>query len=574
MSRMISYAQNFEDVILERIFKDQSDGFYVDIGACHPIYDSVTHHFYLKGWQGVNLEPQPVLFDELTAVRPRDINLRCCAGQQAGQLSLAITKDIGTSTLDPELAEVYRREQAVVEEISVSVVTLNQVWDEHVGTRQVDFLKIDVEGFEKNVLLGADFEKVAPALIVIEATRPNSDRLCHEQWESLLLGHYVFFYFDGLNRFYQRKGLALPGCSNTVAPNVFDQFKTYPQILLERANARLHEERLELTRQLQGAQGQVVDKEVALAAAADAYQDLQLSFQVKADELQCAQTLLQGEEIARTGSARERLPATESPERAGQCLLEEFNGALLTEREDLREQLQIAFSHLADKEQALADAATAYQSLQAAYQIKEDELRKVLGAWRRENIAQSALGSDHAADALEPGVASLPSLLEQFNALLLDEREALREQLKLAHVQSLGKEQALLDAADAYQALAGVVQAKEAELQHAQELLGRKEEELLDASQTCQRLMSAHELQYSDLSNLLQQHSLGIREANSAYESLQNEMYRKDTALAEAAQAHSCLQEAFDEKLKELETLHATLAARSWSAVGEVKESH
>jgi len=62
---MISYAQNFEDVILERIFKDKESGFYVDIGACHPVYDSVTYHFYLKGWSGINVEPQPGLFPSL-----------------------------------------------------------------------------------------------------------------------------------------------------------------------------------------------------------------------------------------------------------------------------------------------------------------------------------------------------------------------------------------------------------------------------------------------------------------------------------------------------------------------------
>jgi uncharacterized membrane protein len=54
---ILSYAQNGEDVVLSRAFADQEFGFYVDVGACHPVEDSVTLHFYERGWQGVNVEP-------------------------------------------------------------------------------------------------------------------------------------------------------------------------------------------------------------------------------------------------------------------------------------------------------------------------------------------------------------------------------------------------------------------------------------------------------------------------------------------------------------------------------------
>src|SRR5262245_39670575 len=72
---MISYAQNHEDVLLRRAFADQKEGFYVDIGANHPVNLSITKHFYDSGWSGVNIEPLPCIFELLQSGRPRDINL-------------------------------------------------------------------------------------------------------------------------------------------------------------------------------------------------------------------------------------------------------------------------------------------------------------------------------------------------------------------------------------------------------------------------------------------------------------------------------------------------------------------
>ena len=54
---MVSYAQNHEDVLLRRVFPDEPNGFYIDVGANDPVRDSVTKHFYDRGWHGINIEP-------------------------------------------------------------------------------------------------------------------------------------------------------------------------------------------------------------------------------------------------------------------------------------------------------------------------------------------------------------------------------------------------------------------------------------------------------------------------------------------------------------------------------------
>ena len=71
----ISYAQNNEDVILNRVFKNVDKGFYIDVGAQHPEIDSVTKSFYDKGWHGINIEPSREWYELLEEQRKRDVNL-------------------------------------------------------------------------------------------------------------------------------------------------------------------------------------------------------------------------------------------------------------------------------------------------------------------------------------------------------------------------------------------------------------------------------------------------------------------------------------------------------------------
>ena len=81
---MISYAQNFEDVVLNRVFHDVPVGRYIDVGAYDPVQDSVTKHFYDRGWSGVNVEPVQRFHAAFEKQRPRDWNLNVVLGQSPG----------------------------------------------------------------------------------------------------------------------------------------------------------------------------------------------------------------------------------------------------------------------------------------------------------------------------------------------------------------------------------------------------------------------------------------------------------------------------------------------------------
>jgi hypothetical protein len=110
---------------------------------------------------------------------------------------------------------------------SVPVTTLAHVCDRHVR-QTIDFLKIDVEGYEREVLEGADWSRFRPRIVVIEATRPSTSVPAHEEWEPILLAaDYLFAFFDGLNRYYVRAEDKHLIPTLGVPANVFDQYEIH-----------------------------------------------------------------------------------------------------------------------------------------------------------------------------------------------------------------------------------------------------------------------------------------------------------------------------------------------------------
>ncbi|MEJ1161574.1 FkbM family methyltransferase [Prosthecomicrobium sp. N25] len=221
----VSYAQNFEDVILNRLFADRETGTYVDVGASHPVIDSVTHAFYERGWSGLNIEPLPERIAELDYARPRDRNLRIAVAEAAGTATFhAFPKWHGLSTLDPEVAAAMRRWGDEAHPVEVTIRTLSEVLaEEKVGA--IDFLKIDVEGAEGRVLAGLDLTRWRPVVILIEATYPTTSEPSHHGWEPALLAcGYRFVLFDGLNRFYLREESSEFAGRFSLPPNVFDKY--------------------------------------------------------------------------------------------------------------------------------------------------------------------------------------------------------------------------------------------------------------------------------------------------------------------------------------------------------------
>jgi hypothetical protein len=117
-----SYAQNFEDVLLNRVLGDVDAGHYIDVGAADPVLDSVTKAFYDLGWSGINIDPLATNVARLSEQRPRDINLQLAAGAQEGKTTFHVVEDyLELSTMVPAVAGRYADAGRAVTEETVDV---------------------------------------------------------------------------------------------------------------------------------------------------------------------------------------------------------------------------------------------------------------------------------------------------------------------------------------------------------------------------------------------------------------------------------------------------------------------
>jgi FkbM family methyltransferase len=259
---VLTYAQNFEDVMLARLFGEQSSGFYIDIGAWHPTELSVTKYFYDLGWFGINVEPIRKQYELFAAERPRDVNLCFAVTDRKGSLRFyECTSSTELSTIDNARAEALAKERYKIISYDVDAVTPGEIFA-YSGGKIVDFLKIDVEGCEERILRSVDWQSFRPRVLVVEArTRLDQpsidwdyiDALRNwDAWEPLVLANgYVFAWDDGLNRFYLRHEDAHLARRLAVPPGVYDQLR-FPKVeRLVRENAEIRRDREQRDQEIQ-----------------------------------------------------------------------------------------------------------------------------------------------------------------------------------------------------------------------------------------------------------------------------------------------------------------------------------
>ncbi len=229
----ISYAQNGEDVILWRALKHVENGFYIDVGACDPDDLSITKAFYERGWNGVNIEPVREYYELCAKNRPRDKNIQVAVTARSGISRFTTVKGTGLSTT----VDVFATQAAdkgwdieVNDVISLSLADICAA----LSLREVHFLKIDVEGAERAVLEGADFEQVRPWIVVVEATAPLSTERSEHLWEHILLqAGYLRAFFDGLNLYYVAQEHSELIEALGAPANVLDDFKSVRAVEME-----------------------------------------------------------------------------------------------------------------------------------------------------------------------------------------------------------------------------------------------------------------------------------------------------------------------------------------------------
>jgi FkbM family methyltransferase len=166
-----SWSQEGEDQILRRIFEGQAIGFYVDVGAHHPKRFSNTYLFYKRGWRGINIDAMPGSMKIFDSTRPRDINLEMGIGSNEGELNYYIFNEPALNGFSKELSEQRNESDSIYlrEIVKVQVQPLLKVLESHLNSnQQIDFMSVDVEGLDFDVLKSNDWSKYRPKIVLAE----------------------------------------------------------------------------------------------------------------------------------------------------------------------------------------------------------------------------------------------------------------------------------------------------------------------------------------------------------------------------------------------------------------------
>lgn len=219
-----SYAQNFEDVMLWRALSKVEHGFYIDIGAQDPLIDSVSRAFHEHGWRGIHVEPTPHYADMLREQRPGDRVIQAAVGNGPTLMQFFEIQNTGVSTAVPFIAKQHQERGFHVQEITVPCLTLAAIFDT-CSDQEIHWLKIDVEGFEREVLSSWGPSPARPWIVIVESTLPLTQVETHQAWESILTDcGYEYAYFDGLNRYYVSEAHRDLKNAFLAPPNIFDGF--------------------------------------------------------------------------------------------------------------------------------------------------------------------------------------------------------------------------------------------------------------------------------------------------------------------------------------------------------------
>jgi FkbM family methyltransferase len=237
----VSYAQNFEDVMLWRALKHIEKGVYIDIGAQDPVTDSVSMGFYELGWRGISVEPNHFYANALRRARTDEEVIEQIVAHHDGKALLYEFHGTGLSTVDADLAAYYQAQGFACSHRECQSITLEHLFRHHCRS-DIHWMKIDVEGHEAEVLRGWGQAPHRPWIVVIESVSPQENKFTHEEWEKeLTTRDYKFALFDGLNRFYVHKDHHEFISALSLPPNIFDDFRLnekQPHLFASRITAK------------------------------------------------------------------------------------------------------------------------------------------------------------------------------------------------------------------------------------------------------------------------------------------------------------------------------------------------
>jgi FkbM family methyltransferase len=174
-----SYAQEGEDLAVDRLLGGPATGFYVEVGCHHPYRFSNTYLFYRRGWRGLCIDPLPGTRALFARHRPRDTVIEKGVAEQPGALNYYMFNEAALNTFDERTArerdgrDGYRIDRVV----PVQTQTLASIIGEHAKGARIDFLSVDVEGLDLQVLRSNDWQKHRPKIVIAELLKSGLESL-------------------------------------------------------------------------------------------------------------------------------------------------------------------------------------------------------------------------------------------------------------------------------------------------------------------------------------------------------------------------------------------------------------
>jgi FkbM family methyltransferase len=177
LHHVISFSQEGEDRVLSRFFEDKNKGFYIDVGAHHPQWLSNTYYFYLKGWRGINIDAMPGSMINFNKIRPEDLNLEVAISNAEQELTYYEFNEPALNSFDKVLSEERDKldKYKITTTHTIKTCQLSDILDKYLPVdREIDFLSVDVEGLDLQVLQSNNWDKYRPKLVLAESLGTKS----------------------------------------------------------------------------------------------------------------------------------------------------------------------------------------------------------------------------------------------------------------------------------------------------------------------------------------------------------------------------------------------------------------
>lgn len=167
-----SFSKSGEDIQLWQLLK-KSQGTYIDIGGHHPVFSSNSYFFYIRGWQGIVVEPNPKFEILHKKIRPNDFFFSGGVAGEEGEMEYLMLSNDERNSFSGNHLENSNLIDQLTSKKSITVRTLSQICSQFLGNNPaIDFMTIDVEGMEREVLLSNDWKKYRPKYILLESHLP------------------------------------------------------------------------------------------------------------------------------------------------------------------------------------------------------------------------------------------------------------------------------------------------------------------------------------------------------------------------------------------------------------------